>query len=139
VQEGLADRVFLDGRAGNHETVSAALADVDVDASCRKADVDPDLVRTAARRIGTAASVSILEDLGIQQAPHSTLNSYLEKLLWALTGHFARPGCTNLHTQFAPGGLVGRSRESRRRTPGTGERVIAGMFPAASIPDAVLT
>ena len=57
----------------------------------------------------------------------------------ALTGNFARPGCTNLHTQFSPGGLVGRSRESRRRTPVTGERVIAGMFPAAAIPDAVLT
>ncbi len=34
------------------------------------------------------ASVSILEDLGIQQAPHSTLNSYLEKLLFLLTGNF---------------------------------------------------
>ena len=37
-------------------------------------------------------SVSIFEDLGIQQAPHSTLNSYLEKLLYLLTGNFARPG-----------------------------------------------
>lgn len=46
---------------------------------------------------------------------------------------------TNLHTSFGPGALVGRSRESRRRTPGTDERVIAGMFPAASIPDAVLS
>ena len=36
-----------------------------------------------------ARSVSIFEDLGIQQAPHSTLSSYLEKLIWALTGNFA--------------------------------------------------
>src|SRR4051795_13217273 len=139
VQDDLLDHGFLDERTEHHEPVVAAAREVDVDQYARRAGVDAALVRAAARRIGTAASVSILEDLGIQQAPHSTLNSYLEKLLWALTGHFARPGCVNLHTQFSPGGLVGRSRESRRRTPGTGERVIGGMFPAAAIPDAVLT
>src|SRR3954471_524737 len=139
VQEDLLDHGFLEAHAQGHDEVVAAVRDLDVDASCGRAGVEPALAREAARRIGTAESVSILEDLGLQQSPHSTLNSYLEKLLWALTGNFARPGCTNLHTQFSPGGLVGRSRESRRRTPGTGERVIAGMVPAAAIPDAVLT
>jgi anaerobic selenocysteine-containing dehydrogenase len=139
VQEDLLDHVFLEDHAQGQAAVVTAVRSIDVEAYCRRAGVEADLVRQAARRIGTAESVSILEDLGIQQAPHSTLNSYLEKLLWALTGNFARPGCTNLHTQFSPGGLVGRSRESRRRTPGTGERVIGGMFPAAAIPDAILT
>lgn len=139
VQEDLLDHAFLEERCQNHEDVVAAVRDIDVNDYCERAGVESALARAAARRIGTAASVSILEDLGIQQAPHSTLNSYLEKLLWALTGNFARPGCTNLHTQFSPGGLVGRSRESKRRTPGSGERVIAGMFPAAAIPEAVLT
>ncbi|MFC5099693.1 hypothetical protein [Kibdelosporangium philippinense] len=36
--------------------------------------------------------MSILEDLGVQQAPQSTLVSYLDKLLWALTGNFAKQG-----------------------------------------------
>ena len=139
VRENLLDHTFLDEHAQGQDDVVTAVRAIDVEAYCRRAGVAVDLVREAARVIGIAQSVSILEDLGIQQAPHSTLNSYLEKLLWALTGNFARPGCTNLHTQFSPGGLVGRSRESRRRTPGTGERVIGGMFPAAAIPDAVLT
>jgi anaerobic selenocysteine-containing dehydrogenase len=137
VQDDLLDHAFLEEHADGHQAVVDAVRDIDVDDYCRRAGVDAGPAREAARLIGTAGSVSILEDLGIQQAPHSTLNSYLEKLLWALTGNFARPGCTNLHTQFSP--LVGRSRESRRRTPGTGERVIGGMFPAAAIPDAVLT
>jgi anaerobic selenocysteine-containing dehydrogenase len=139
VQEDLLDADFMAEHVQGHEPVIAAASEIDIDAHCRRAGVETGLARAAARLIGTAASVSILEDLGIQQAPHSTLNSYLEKLLWAVTGNFGRAGCTNLHTQFSPGGLVGRSRESRRRTPGTGERVIGGMFPAAAIPDAVLT
>jgi anaerobic selenocysteine-containing dehydrogenase len=139
VQEDLLDHGFLEGRTENAQEVIAAVKEIDPDDYAQRADVDPGLVRQAARRIGTAASVSILEDLGIQQAPHSTLNSYLEKLLWALTGNFARPGCVNLHTNFSPTGLVGRNRESKRRTPVTGERIIGGMFPAAAIPDAVLS
>ncbi len=139
VQEDLLDHAFLEQRTQNSEAVLEAVRGIDVSDYARRAGVDEALVREAAQRIGTAVNVSILEDLGIQQAPHSTLNSYLEKLMWALTGNFGRPGCTNLHTQFAPGGLVGRSRESKRRTPGTGERVIAGMFPAAAIPEAVLS
>jgi anaerobic selenocysteine-containing dehydrogenase len=139
VEEDLLDRDFLETRTTGADAVVAAVRDIDVAAYCARADVDVDLARTAARRIGTAASVSILEDLGVQQARHSTLNSYLEKLLWALTGNFGRSGCMNLHTAFAPGGLIGRSRESRRRMPVTGDRVITGVFPAAAIPDAVLT
>jgi anaerobic selenocysteine-containing dehydrogenase len=139
VQEDLVDHGFLDEHTEQHEAVIAAVKDIDVDDYAARADVDAQLVRAAARRIGAAASVSILEDLGVQQSRHSTLNSYLEKLLWALTGNFARPGCTNLHTNFSPTGLVGRNRESRRTTPVTGERIIGGMFPAAAIPDAVLT
>lgn len=138
VAEDLVDHAFLEEHATGHEAVLAAVRDVDVAASCARAGVEEELVRAAARRIGTAASVSILEDLGVQQAPHSTLNSYLEKLLWALTGNFARPGTTNLHSSFAPGALMGRQASSRRVTPGTGERVIGGLIPAAAIPDAVL-
>jgi anaerobic selenocysteine-containing dehydrogenase len=138
VQEDLVDHGFLEEHAEHYEEVITAVERVDPDDYARRADIDPALMREAARRIGTAESVSILEDLGVQQAPHSTLNSYLEKLLWALTGNFARPGATNLHTSFSPTGLMGRNRESKRTTPVTGERIIGGMFPAAAIPDAVL-
>ena len=84
-------------------------------------------MRAVARRIARRASVSILEDLGIQQAPHSTLNSYLEKLLFLLTGNFGKPG-RHEHPH--------RHRESRRRlpratreTPVSGERIIIGLMP----------
>ena len=62
-------------------------------------------------------SVSIFEDLGIQQAPHSTLNSYLEKLLYLLTGNFARPG-TDEHPH--PLRQPRRRRRTGRPRPGAG-------------------
>ena len=83
-----------------------------------------------------ASSVSILEDLGIQQAPHSTLNSYLEKLLFLLTGNFGKPGGMNLHTGIAKlGGDFSRDTE----TPVSGERIIIGLVPGNVIPDEILT
>ncbi len=70
-------------------------------------------MRAAARRIAAAASVSIFEDLGIQQAPHSTLNSYLEKLIYLLTGNFAKAG---RHEHPHPhGGTRRRARKAARR------------------------
>ena len=58
-----------------------------------------------------AGSVAVLEDLGIEMAPHSTLNSYLEKLLYALTGNFGKPGTMNLGTHL--GKLIGSSKADR--------------------------
>src|SRR3954462_2845261 len=60
VQEDLLDHGFLQQRPQNHEAVVAAVRDIDVAGYARRAGVDPELVRAAARRIGTAASVSIL-------------------------------------------------------------------------------
>jgi anaerobic selenocysteine-containing dehydrogenase len=79
--------------------------------------------------------VAVFEDLGIQQAPNSTLCSYLNKLLWILTGNFAKRGGQHLHSSFAPlftFGGVGRS-------PVTGSPVISGLVPSNVVPLEILT
>lgn len=53
------------------------------------------------RRLAAAESVAVFEDLGVQMNRHSTMNSWLEKLLWVLTGNFAKPG-----SQYMPSSLV---------------------------------
>ena len=93
------------------------------------------ILRAAARRIGTAGSVAGFEDLGVQQAPNSTLCSYLNKLLWILTGSFAKRGGQHLHSAFAPlfrYGGVGR-------TPVTGAPIISGLMPSNVVPQEILT
>lgn len=135
VTESLVDAEFLSAHTSGYAALQAALLQVDVAAACEKAGVPEAQVRAVARRIASAKSVSILEDLGIQQAPHSTLNSYLEKLVYLLTGNFARRGGMNLHSAFV--NLQGKHRD--RRTPVSGQRIITGLVPCNAIPSEILT
>ncbi len=138
VQESLVDRAWLDAHANGYDALAPHFQSLSVARSCAVAGVSEELVREVARRIASAESVSIYEDLGIQQAPQSTLNSYLEKLIYLLTGNFAKRGAMNIHTRIAKlsgGGGGGRDR----RTPVTNQRIITGLVPCAVIPDEILT
>jgi anaerobic selenocysteine-containing dehydrogenase len=134
VQENLCDEAFLVEHVHGVETVRNALRDVPVADYAQHCGVDRELLRAAARRIGTAASVSVFEDLGIQQAPNSTLCSYLNKLLWILTGNFAKKGSQHLHSSFAP-----LFSTVSGRTPVTGAPIIAGLVPSNAVPEEILT
>ena len=136
VQEDLIDHAFLAEHATGTDVLLGTLRDVPVADWCARAGVSEATVRDVARRIARASSVSTFEDLGIQQAPHSTLNSYLEKLLYLLTGNFAKRGAMNIHTRMA--GLGGGSGGGRT-TPVGGHRIITGLIPANVIPDEILT
>ncbi|MBI2827548.1 MAG: molybdopterin-dependent oxidoreductase [Planctomycetia bacterium] len=135
VQEDLIDRAFLAEHASNGEPLFEALRGIPIADYCARAGVPEEQVRAVARRIAGAASVSMFEDLGIQQAPHSTLNSYLEKLIYLLTGNFAKRGAMNIHTGMASLGGGGKARTS----PVTGQRIITGLIPCNAIPDEILT
>jgi formate dehydrogenase len=135
-EEELVDRAFLAEHAGDGQALFDALGAVPIADYCGRAGVAQDRVREAARRIGRAGSVAVVEDLGIEMAPHSTLNSYLEKLLYALTGNFGRPGTMNLGTHI--GKLAGSSR-TQHLSPVGGHRIIAGLVPCNAIPEEVLS
>jgi formate dehydrogenase len=136
VQEDLIDHDFLADHTNGAEEMIAALREVSV-ADCASAcGVEEQLIRSAARRIAAADSVSTFEDLGIQQAPHSVLCSYLNKLLWLMTGNFAKPGAMHLHSWMAP---LARYDFREIRTPVTKTLVIGGLVPCNVIAEEILT
>ncbi|MCW2520556.1 MAG: molybdopterin oxidoreductase [Mycobacterium sp.] len=135
VQEELCDDAFLADHVNGVDGVRGVLAEVPVGDYAQRCGVEESLLRAAARRIAAAASVSVFEDLGVQQAPNSTLCSYLNKLLWILTGNFAKRGGQHLHSSFAPLFGVG----GVGRTPVTGAPVIAGLVPSNVVPQEILT
>jgi anaerobic selenocysteine-containing dehydrogenase len=136
VTEDLVDHGFLAAHTVGAEAVLAACAKVDIPSYARICGVEEDLLRAAARRIGTAGSVSIFEDLGVQQAPNSTLCSYLEKLIWVLTGNFAKPGAMGMHSWMAP--LLSH-KASVGRTPVTGAPILGGLVPGNVIAEEIRT
>jgi anaerobic selenocysteine-containing dehydrogenase len=136
VTEGLVDDWFLSEHTHGSEDVLGALSDVPIAAFARRCGVKEALIRDAARRIGRAQSVATFEDLGIQQGPNSVLCSYLNKLLWLLTGNFGKPGAMHLHSWLAP---LFRADRGEARTPVTGARILGGLTPCNVIAEEILT
>lgn len=138
LEENLLDVGFIRQHTSGFDELAAQIATVPIAEYSRRCDVPEELLRTVARRIAAAASVSIFEDLGIQQAPHSTLNSYLEKLIYILTGNFAKAGGMNIHSRFGSLG-GGRTPGVEPVSPVGGHRIITGLIPCNVIPDEILT
>jgi formate dehydrogenase len=140
VQEGLVAGDWLAAHADGLAEVLPHFSDVPVADFCAKADVDEPLVRRAARCIACAGSVASFEDLGVQMNRHSTLVSYLHKLLVLLTGHFGKKGAAYRPSSLVPlFGSASSGAAGLKRTPVTGAPIISGLMPCNSIPDEILT
>ncbi len=136
VQEGLADDTFIREHVTGSEGPLGRFAVVPVLKYAEICGVPEDQIRAAARRIATAKSACIYEDLGIQMGINSTLCSYINKMLWVLTGNFAKEGGQNRHTHLVD--ITGGGRQSGV-SPVTGARIIAGLVPCNVIPSEILT
>jgi len=139
VQEDRLARDWLAAHASGLDTVLPLFADLPIADYAARAGLDEAQVRDAARRIAGARSVASFEDLGVQMNRHSTLVSYLHKLLMLLTGHFGRPGTMYRPTSMVP--IFGATADfaSLRRTPVTGAPIIAGLMPCNAIPGEILS
>jgi anaerobic selenocysteine-containing dehydrogenase len=135
LRRGGEAREFLAARTVGFEDVREALLEVPVTRFRSHAGISEDEFERAVEMILGARAMCVRVELGIQQARNSTLNSYLEKLLFLLTGHFGRRGTNNLHSWLQP--LWGNSRG--RRLPVTGQEQIAGLYPPNRLPAEVLT
>ncbi|MBW1905366.1 MAG: molybdopterin-dependent oxidoreductase, partial [Deltaproteobacteria bacterium] len=142
VQEDLVDHEWLRAHASGVDDAVDAFSEIPVAEYSAISGVSEELVRQTARRIGNADSVAIFEDLGIQMNRYSTLNSYLNKLLWVLTGNFGKRGA-----QYVPAPMVSIAGKldklaaggEAKRSPVAGERIISGLTPCNSIADEILT
>ena len=135
LRTGGEDREFLAARTTGFEEVAAALASVPVEEWVAHAGVALADVERAVDLILASASMCVRVELGLQQSRNSTLNSYLEKLLYLLTGNFGRPGTNNLHSWLQP--LWGNSRGERSAV--SGQEQIAGLYPPNRLTEEILT
>ncbi len=135
VQEDLVDRRFLDRRTTGFAELRELLAAVPVDEYAQLAGIEPQAAREVARGYARADAACVRTDLGLEHTPHSTLNLYLSKLLYLVTGNFAKKGGNNLHSFLLP--LIGHSKEPGEgglTTKVTGMREISKLFPPNILP-----
>ncbi len=102
VREGLEDREFLAARTLGWEELRGRLLAVPVDDYAERAGLEPRQVRQVARGFAAADSACTRHDLGVEHSLHSTLNTYLEKLLPLVTGNFGKAGGNNPRPQRSP-------------------------------------
>ncbi|MGB5325789.1 MAG: molybdopterin-dependent oxidoreductase [Pseudomonadales bacterium] len=144
VQEGLEDTVFINNHTTGFGEIRAHFATLSIGDYARICDVDVNLIRASARRIAAANSVSVFEDLGIQQNVHSTLVSYLQRILWVITGNFAIKGGHNIAiallsvTEGSKNATAGTESNKKRTSPVLGSRIITGLLPCNEVPDEIL-
>ncbi|MFV1872603.1 MAG: molybdopterin-dependent oxidoreductase [Oleiphilus sp.] len=135
LQEGLEDKDFIARHTHGFETLKEQFISINVADYAKQSGVEETLIRQVAMGFAKAKKATVRADLGIQQSLHSTLNSYLEKLLFLVTGNFNKKGGNHLMSQFAP--LIGHSKEPEEGGPVTrvtGMKGISKLFPPNILP-----
>ncbi|MEO6026243.1 MAG: molybdopterin-dependent oxidoreductase [Candidatus Binatia bacterium] len=134
VRRGGEATEFLSRHTVGWDEVRAVLVQTPIEAWVAHAGVPLPDVEHAVDMILAARSMVVRVELGIQQTRHSTLNSYLEKLLYLVTGNFGRPGTNGIHTWLLP--LYRDSQGERSNV--TGQKIIGGLLPTNRFADEVL-
>ena len=139
LQENLYDQQFIDQHTHGFDEVKQAFAAIPIEQYIHKADVPVGLIYQIVRDFAQAKRGCVRIDLGIQHTLNTTLNGYLEKLLYLLTGHFGQQGSNNLHSMFIP--ILSHTDERNpkyRRTVHHKMFPISGFFPPNILPDEIL-
>ena len=151
IQDGIIAQAWLAEHTTGYELVLPHFESIDVAQYAALCGVDEALLRRAARTIAKAESVSMFEDLGVQMNIHSTLNSYLNRLVWLLSGHFGRKGTNNTFVPLLSLSAAMRANPKRavsdtpakadpwKKTPVTQSKVVMGLIPCNVIPEEILS
>ena len=135
IQEGLEDKEFLEKRTVGFEKIKPHFINLPIEEYARISGIDADLIYQVGRDMAAAKTMAVRSDLGIEQSHNSTLNAYLARLLFLVTGNFGKPGTNCLHTLFLP--LIGHSKEPEEGgvvTQVTGMKAISKLFPPNILP-----
>jgi anaerobic selenocysteine-containing dehydrogenase len=134
VRDSLVDEAFIRERTVGYDQLKERLLHVPIRDFIARADVPAENVERVIHEFANARSACVRVDLGLQQSLHSTLNSYLEKLLFLLTGNLGKEGSNNFHSFFLP--LVSHSGEgpNNPRTTLSQMPAIGHLYPPNILP-----
>ncbi|WP_281646369.1 molybdopterin-dependent oxidoreductase [Parendozoicomonas sp. Alg238-R29] len=148
IQEGLEDKAFIEQHTKGFEEIRSHFETLSIAEYAAICELDEELIRKTARRIATAQSAAVFEDLGVQQNLNSTVVSYLQRIMYVITGNFSKKGANNIAVPFvsvtdASKGDVSAGGNQKVKlekvSPVLGSKIITGLIPCNTIPDEILT
>ena len=135
--EGLVAKDYLASRVDGFEAIRSWFDGVDVEDNCRVCGLDANAVREFTRLFATRKT-AMRSDLGILMGRHSTLNSYLELILLALTGRIGVPGGNVFLGHLMPMGSHTPGEDPNTwKTVMTNIPLIMGVFPPNVMPEEI--
>lgn len=140
IQNSLENKAFIEQHTTGFETLKSHFEQISVSVYAQISGVEEKQIIEVAKGITSAKSFALRSDLGIEQSHNSTLNAYLARLLFLVTGHFGREGTNCLHNFLFP--LIGHSKEPEAggvTTQITGMKGIGKLFPPNILPKEILT
>ena len=102
VQEGLVNKSYQQEKVRNSARMQRLLQGVDVAEMARRCGVALEDIEATACEFATAKNACISYDLGIEQIPHTTLVSYLIRVILLLTGRVGVRGGNPFVQIFGP-------------------------------------
>jgi anaerobic selenocysteine-containing dehydrogenase len=135
VQEGLENKAFIKEHTVEFEEIRPYFLEIPTKEYAVIAGVPFEQVERVTKALVAAETAVIRSDLGIEMSYNSTLNAYLKRLLFLITGHFGKHGTNHMTTGFFP--LLGHSRDPEEgglTTQVTKMRGIGKLFPPNILP-----
>ena len=136
-QEGLLAEAWLAEHADGLDAIRPHFERIPIARYSETCGVPEQQLRQAVRRIARAQGAAFAEDLGVQMNRHSTLVSWLHRLLAFGTGNFGRRGGVYAPASLMPLASPSGGRELPR-SPVTGLPIIGGLVACNAIPDEIL-
>jgi anaerobic selenocysteine-containing dehydrogenase len=137
VQEDLQHKDFIEKHCTGFEALKTALLNINTADYAEKCDVPLADIQKVARDFAKAKTACVRVDLGTQHSKNTTLNAYLEKLLYLFTGNFGKKGGNNLHTYMIPLASNTDERKKGIRTAKHKMFPIGGLYPPNILPDEI--
>ncbi|MBN2034463.1 MAG: molybdopterin-dependent oxidoreductase [Deltaproteobacteria bacterium] len=139
LQEGWENREFISTHCSGFEHVQRWFCNFDVASGLKVCGLDPAAVRKVAK-IYTSEPTATRTDLGLLMDRQSTMNSYLEMILMAISGRVGTPGGNVFPGHLMPLGPHTDERDPKTwRTVETGFPPSMGYFPPNVLPEEILS
>lgn len=139
ISEGWADDEYIKNHINGYQEIKSWFTGFDAKSAVEFCGLDYGQVKEVCRQL-RVRKACCHPDLGVYMNRHSTLTTYLEIILMAITGNICVPGGNVIPGMLMP--IVGHSDERDEktwRTQSTGFPALCGIFPPNVMPEEIMS